>query len=80
MMVKSDLTSLVLMNELLKQKRELERILSKYNVKDPDEIEKKIEKGEIPEHPSYEDYLSALALKQNIQELKKEIEEFLKTF
>ena len=76
-MTKNDLSSLILMNELLKQKKELERILSKYNVKDPDEIEKKIEKGEIPEHPCYEDYLSALALKQNIQELKKEIEEFL---
>ena len=65
------------MNELVKQKRELEKILSKYGVKDPEEIERLIEKGEIPEHPSYEDYLSALALKQNIEELKKAIEEIL---
>ncbi len=66
-----------MMNELVKQKRELEKILSKYGVKDSKEIEKKIENNEIPEHPSYEDYLSALALKQNIEELKKSIEDLL---
>ena len=78
MMLKSDIAPVVLMNELMKQKKELEKILAKYNVKDPEEIEKKIENNEIPEHPSYEDYLSALALKQNIEELKKAIEEILK--
>jgi hypothetical protein len=32
-----------------------------------------IKKGEIPEHPSYEDFLSALALKKNIEEMRKAI-------
>jgi thiaminase len=77
-MLRSEVEPIILMNELVKQKKELERILSKYGVKEPEEIEKKIESGEIPEHPSYEDYLSALAFKQNITELKKAIEEFLK--
>ncbi len=78
-MLKSDIVPVVLVNELVKQKRELEKILSKYGVKDPEEIERKIEKGDIPEHPSYEDYLSALALKQNIEELKKTIEDILRS-
>ena len=77
-MLRCEVEPIILMNELVKQKRELERILSKYGVKEPEEIEKKIESGELPEHPSYEDYLSALAFKQNIAELKKAIEEFLK--
>jgi len=77
-MLRSEVEPIILMNELVKQKKELERILSKYGVKEPEEIEKKIESGEIPEHPSYEDYLSALAFKQNITELKKAIEKFLK--
>ena len=80
MMLKSEVAPVVLMNELIKQKKELENILSKYGVKEPEEIEKMIENGDIPEHPSYEDYLSALALKQNIEELKKAIEEILKNF
>ena len=78
MMLESEVAPVVLMNELIKQKKELENILSKYGVKEPEEIEKMIEDGDIPEHPSYEDYLPALALKQNIEELKKTIEEFLR--
>ncbi|WP_456328016.1 hypothetical protein [Archaeoglobus sp.] len=77
-MLRGEVEPIILMNELIKQKKELEKILSKYGVKEPEEIERKIERGEIPEHPSYEDYLSALAFKQNIAELKKSIEEFLK--
>ena len=77
-MLKCEIVPIVLMNELIKQRKELERILSKYGAKEPEKIEKMLENGDIPEHPSYEDYLSALALKQNIVELKKVIEEILK--
>lgn len=52
----------IIIKEILDQKRELERILSKHKVNEPEEIEKGIEAGKLPEHPSYEDYLSALAL------------------
>ncbi len=68
--LKSELIPLIVIKEILEQKKELERILSKYSVKEPEEIEKKIERGEIPEHPTYEDFLSALALKNNIEEMK----------
>ena len=40
-------------------------------MKEPEEIEKEIEEGKLPEHPSYEDFLSALALRSNIEEMKK---------
>ena len=53
------------------QKKELEGILSKHKVKELEEIEKGIEEGKLPEHPSYEDFLSALALRSNIEEMKK---------
>jgi hypothetical protein len=69
--VKSELVPIIIMKELIEQKRELKRILSKHKVKAPEEIEKGIEKGKLPEHPSYEDYLSALALRSNIEEMKK---------
>ncbi|ADB58017.1 hypothetical protein [Archaeoglobus profundus] len=77
-MLRGEVEPIILMTELIKQKKELEKILSKYGVKEPEEIERKIERGEIPEHPSYEDFLSALAFKQNIAELKKSIEKFLR--
>ncbi len=48
-------------------KMKLEKILSKYGVKEPEEIERKIERGELPEHPTYEDFLSALALKNYLE-------------
>ena len=53
------------------QKKELEGILSKHKVKELEEIEKGIEEGKLPEHPSYEAFLSALALRSNIEEMKK---------
>ncbi|AIY89562.1 hypothetical protein GACE_0509 [Geoglobus acetivorans] len=61
----------ILTKEIIEQKMELKKILLKYGVKDPEEIEEKIERGELPEHPTYEDFLSALALKNNIDEMKK---------
>lgn len=69
---KAGITTLITINELIEQKRKLKEILSKYGVEKPGEIEEKIKKGEVPEHPSYEDYLSALAYEGNILELKKQ--------
>nr|AAU82357.1 hypothetical protein GZ17A3_19 [uncultured archaeon GZfos17A3] len=67
--VKRELVPIIIVKEIIDQKRELERILSKHKVKEPEEIE--IEEGKLPEHPSYEDFLSALALRSNIEEMKK---------
>ncbi len=50
-----------------KHRKKLEKILSKYGVKEPEEIERKIKRGELPEHPTYEDFLSALALKNYLE-------------
>ncbi|WP_048090922.1 hypothetical protein [Geoglobus acetivorans] len=69
--LKSEWVPVILTKEIIEQKMELKKILLKYGVKDPEEIEEKIERGELPEHPTYEDFLSALALKNNIDEMKK---------
>jgi hypothetical protein len=66
-----EIVPIILIKEILEEKRELRKILSKYKVKEPEEIEEMIKRGEIPEHPSYEDFLSALALKENIEEMRK---------
>jgi hypothetical protein len=50
---KSELVPIILIKEIMDQKRELERILTKHKVKEPEEIEKGIERGELPEHPSF---------------------------
>jgi hypothetical protein len=68
---KSELVPIIIIKEIFEQKRELERILQKHKVKEPEEIEKGIEEGKLPEHPSYEDFLSALALRNNLEEMKK---------
>jgi hypothetical protein len=75
--IKSELMPVILTKEIIDQKRQLKEILSKYGVNNPEEIEKKIENGELPEHPSYEDFLSALALKNNIEEMKKLVGKFI---
>jgi hypothetical protein len=69
--VKNELVPIIIIKEIFDQKRELERILSKHKVKEPEEIEKGIEDGKLPEHPTYEDFLSALALRNNLEEMKK---------
>ena len=69
--VKRELVPIIIVKEIIEQKRELERIFSKHKVKEPEEIQKEIEEGKLPEHPSYEDFLSALALRSNIEEMKK---------
>jgi len=51
----------------------LKSILAKYDVKNPEKIEDKIRRGEIPEHPSYEDYLEALSHEENMREVIREI-------
>lgn len=66
----SGISALISVSELIEQRRKLKNILEKYGVSRAEEIEEKIIKGEIPEHPAYEDYLSALAYEKNISDLK----------
>jgi DNA segregation ATPase FtsK/SpoIIIE-like protein len=51
----------------------LKAILTKYGVKNVEGIEEKIKQGEVPEHPSYEDYLEALSHQENMKETIMEI-------
>jgi len=68
---KSDLMPIIIVKEILDQRREFEDILSNYDAKEPEEIERWIQRGELKEHLAYEDFLSALALRRNIEEMKE---------
>lgn len=52
-------------------------ILGRYNVKDPEEIKKKIELKEIEAHPAYEDYLDAISYKIRKQEILMALQKHL---
>lgn len=56
----------------------LKEILAHYDVQTPDEIESKIYDHKIPEHPSYEDYLSALSYQQSTLELVELLDDKVK--
>jgi predicted enzyme involved in methoxymalonyl-ACP biosynthesis len=49
--------------------------LSTYGVARAGEIEMKMKRGELKEHPAYEDYLSALQLEMNLEELREALGE-----
>ena len=76
----NEIESFILLKEIFDHKRQFEIILQKYEVQTPDEIESKIETGEIEEHPAYEDYLSALTLQQNIDEMKSLAKQRIEAF
>jgi hypothetical protein len=65
----------LLTGEFASTKRELRKALSAYGVKNAEEIEVKMKKGELKEHPTYEDYLSALQLEMNLGELTRLLRE-----
>ncbi len=75
-----ELESFLLVKEIADQKRKLEAILVKYLVQDIREIEQKVKDGTIPEHPAYEDYLSALALQEAIDETKSVAKQVIEDF
>ncbi len=75
-----ELESFLLVKEIADQKRKLEAILVKYHVQDIQEIEQKVKDGTIPEHPAYEDYLSALALQEAIDETKLVAKQVIEDF
>lgn len=61
----------VVTREFVSTKRELQKLLSAYGVTRADEIETKMKAGDLEEHPTYEDYLSALQLEMNLDELRR---------
>ena len=56
----------------------LKKILSKYGVNSTKELLLKIEKGELPEHPTYEDYLEARSYELEAKEILHEIQSRLR--
>jgi predicted enzyme involved in methoxymalonyl-ACP biosynthesis len=59
----------LLTREFVSNRKELRKVLSTYGVQKAKDIEVKMKKGELKEHPTYEDYLSALQLEMNLEEL-----------
>ena len=59
----------LLTREFVSNRKELRKVLSAYGVQKAKDIEVKMKKGELKEHPTYEDYLSALQLEMNLKEL-----------
>jgi len=64
----------LLLHRLMGFRSHLKEILKEYNVSNLEEIRGLIEKGEIEEHPAYEDYLDGITYKIEIQTLANELE------
>jgi hypothetical protein len=64
--------------ELLSSLEELKELLDSYKVKSITELKNKIDSKELPEHPTYEDYLDCLGLYEILSESKGKIMEELK--
>lgn len=75
-MEESNLVRLV--KELEERIIRLREILSKYGVGSTRELLSKIKKGELPEHPTYEDHLEARSYELEARELLREIQSRLR--
>jgi len=63
-----------LQDELACVEAQIAEILAKYRVKDPDELKDKIESGDVPEHPAWEDLIDL----RNLLETHKRLLEVIK--
>jgi len=54
-------------------------ILSRYQVTSPEEIKKRIEKGEIHDHPAWEDYIELTNLIEELQRTENAIRSLAKS-
>ena len=52
---------------------EINEIKTKYNVKSANELEKKVEKGSVEEHPAWEDLILLENLEERIKNIRKEL-------
>ena len=68
---------------LMERKRELmiERLemLSRYGVEGVKELEEKIRRGEVPEHPAWEDLIELTNLEYELREIQHDIEHLSET-
>jgi len=65
-----ELESHLILQQIREKRDQFRQILQKYEVNTPQELEDKIAQGDLPEHPSYEDYLMLLSLENSLQEMK----------
>jgi len=63
-----------LQDELACVEAQIAEILAKYGVKSPDELKSKIESGDVPEHPAWEDLIDL----RNLLETHKRLLEVIK--
>ncbi len=64
--------------ELMKLNAKIIKIFTRYNVSSPEELEKKIETGEVPEHPAWEDLIDLenyIAARNKLLEVAKFVKE-----
>jgi hypothetical protein len=52
---------------------EIHEIKTQYEVKSGTELEKKIEKGSIPEHPAWEDLIKIENLEERVKKIRREL-------
>jgi hypothetical protein len=48
-------------------------MLSRYGVNSPEQLKEKIEEGEIPEHPTWEDYIELANLEDDLGRLEDDL-------
>ncbi len=63
----------LLQSQLRTCSAEINEIKTKYNVKTAAELEKKIEKGTVEEHPAWEDVILLENLEERIKSIRKEL-------
>lgn len=63
----------LLQSQLRTCSAEINELKTKYNVKTKTELEKKIEKGTVEEHPAWEDLILLENLEERIRKIRKEL-------
>ena len=67
-----------IISEYTRLKEEYFEILKAYKASSSQEILDKIKNNELPEHPTYEDYLEAKSLEEDLKKLKGKINQIIK--
>ena len=75
---KKSIEAINIISEYARLKEEYIEILNAYKVSSSQEILDKIKSNELPEHPTYEDYLEAKSLEEDLKRLKDKINRIVK--
>jgi len=75
---KRSIDAINIISEYTRLKEEYLEILKAYKVSSSHEILDMIKNNELPEHPTYEDYLEAKSLEEDLKKLKDKIDEIIK--